>query len=397
MNPAYYLLGYAVLEIPRKHAEDVLNLCMHSGIVYLDGGSDAECLRLCVHSLYARRLCEWLQRTGLPYVVQKRGGLPHLLGRLLRRPGLLVGAVCALCIILASECFIFDIRVVGNQTLTAAEVRQMLAEQGFGLGTYIPSVNTDQLENRVMIASDRVAWMSVNIRGNVATVEIVEQKLPEPKPVLRPAHVVAARSGEIVAVELYRGNVLVSAGEQVKQGEILIAGAYDSLATGFRFTRASGKVLARTVLEFEVKVPYAYEKKEYTGEILEKKSLIFFAFPIKVFQSTGNWGTVCDKIDIVENCSPWPGVELPLYVQTERYLPYMYVREQRDPEQALTLAYKELSKQIAASLADGELLGKRIRTEIGEDCVTLYATVTCVTDIAAVQEFEINLKNHNKD
>jgi len=393
MNLSYVLLGYATVGIARAHAEEVLNLCMRHGITYLDGGSDPECLRLCLRTGQARRLCALMQQSDLPYTVIKRGGVPQLARRALSRPGLLAGALCALCLVAASECFVFDIRVVGNETLTDSAVKQMLAEQGFGPGTYIPSVDTDKLENRVMLASDKIAWLSVNIRGNVANVELIEQRLPDLRPVLRPAHVVAERSGEIVAVELYRGNVLVSAGEQVKKGEILIAGVYDSQATGFRFTRASGKVFARTVREFTVKIPYTYEKKEYTGEILEKKSINFFSFSIKVFQSTGNWGAVCDKIDIVDNYSPWAGVELPLYLHTERYLPYTYVTAQRDAKEALALAHRELSDQIAAALSDGELLDKRIRTEIGEDGVTLYATVTCITDIAAVQEFEIDLKN----
>ena len=397
MNPAYFILGYSVLCIPRAHTEAVLNLCMHDGIVYLNGGSDGEHLRLCVRNPYALRLCRLMTAAGLPYDVQKKGGLPQKLLRLLGRPGLLAGALCALCIVVASECFVFDIRVIGNETLTDATVKQLLAAQGFGPGTFIPSVDTDKLENRVMLASDRIAWLSVNIRGNVASVELVEQRLPDERPVLKPAHVVAGQSGEVVAVELYRGNVLASAGQQVKKGEILIAGVYDSQTTGFRFTRASGKVLARTVTEFEVEIPYEYEKKVYTGEVLEKKSINFFSFSIKVFQSTGNWGAVCDKIDIVDNCSPWPGVDLPLYLHTERYFPYTHVTEQRDAETALALAHRELSAQIADALQGGELLDKRIRTEIGEESVVLHATVTCITDIAAVQEFEIDLKNHNKD
>ena len=40
MNPAYWLLGYSVVSVPRACAERALNLCMRGGIVYLDGGSD---------------------------------------------------------------------------------------------------------------------------------------------------------------------------------------------------------------------------------------------------------------------------------------------------------------------------------------------------------------------
>ncbi len=393
MNPSYYILGYAVVRIGRAHAEQVLNLCMQGGIVYLDGGSDSEYLRLCLRTGHAGRLCDMLARANVPFAIEKRGGSPQILRRLAGRPGLVLGAVCALALIIASECFVFDIRVTGNSTLTASEIKELLAAQGLTTGTFIPALDTDRLENRVMLSTDKIGWLSVNMRGNVANVELIEQRLPDPKPVLKPAHIVAAHSGEVVAVELYRGNVLVRAGEQVGKGEILIAGVYDSVATGFRFTRASGKVMARTVHSFRVEIPYAYEKKVYTGEVFEKKTIKFFNFPIKVCESTGNWGAVYDTIYIVENCSPVAGVDLPLEKCTERYLPYEMQTAYRDPEAALTLAYRQLSEQITSTLQDGELLEKRIWTEIGESGVVLRAEVTCIADIAAVQEFEIDIKN----
>lgn len=393
MNFAYWLLGYVVLCVPRGSAEHVLNLCMRGGIVYLDGGSDASYLRLCLRTGHARRLCESLAGADVPHKVERRGGLPQLVLGLCRRPGILLGALCALALIVASECFVFDVRVTGNTTLTEREVKELLAAQGFAPGTFLPGLDTDALENRVMLSTDKIAWLSVNLRGNVANVELVEQRVPEPVQTLRPAHVVAARSGEVVSVELYRGNVLVMAGQQVKKGEILIAGVYDSAATGFRFTRAAGQVKARTVYEFRVEIPYEYEKKVYTGEKYAKKSLIFFSFPIKVFENTGNCGALYDIIYIVENCSPVAGVDLPLAVYTERYLPYTVETETRSPEAALTLAYRELAEQIQSALGDGEILQKHIYTEIGESGVVLRAQVTCIADIAAVQEFEIDVKD----
>lgn len=396
MNPSYYLLGYAVICTDRTYAEPVLNLCMQGGIVYLDGGSDGEHLRLCLRTGHARKLCHALTGADVPYCVEKRGGLPRLLHRLFRRPGLMLGALCAALLIFASECFLFDIRITGNSTLTASEVKALLADQGLTEGAFIPGLDTDKLENCVMLSTDKIAWLSVNLRGNVANVELVEQRVPDPKPILKPAHVVAAQSGEVVAVELYRGNVLVSAGEQVAKGEILIAGVYDSAATGFRFTRASGKVMARTVHSFRVEIPYEYEKKVYTGEVFEKKTLNFFSFPIKLSKSTGNVDGVYDIISIVENCSPVSNVDLPLEICTKRYLPYTTVTAYRDPEAALMLAYRELAWQITNTLQDGELLEKRIYTEIGEGSVVLRADVTCIADIAAVQEFEVDLKNKTK-
>lgn len=393
MNLWYFIMGYGVVSLPRSYAEAVLNLCMRHGVVYMDAGTDAERVRLCLRTPHLGRLCRLLEAVELPYRVERRGGLPALVGRFVCRPGLVAGVICAVAIVAASELFLFDIRVTGNVTLTAAEVKDMLAKQGFTVGKFLPGIDTDKLENSVMIAHDEIAWLSVNIKGNVASVELIEARSREKTPPLSPAHVVASQSGEVISVELWRGNVLVAAGDQVQKGAILIAGVWDSQTQGFRFTRASGRVLAKTVHQFRVEIPYEYEKKVYSDRVWEKKSLIFFSFPIKVFQSTGNCGTVCDKIDIVENYSPLPDVELPLYLHTERYIPYTLQTAVRDPEAALTLAYRELSGQIYDTLQGGELLSKQIRTEIGEDSVVLYCTVTCIADIARVQEFEVDLKS----
>lgn len=394
MNIWYYLMGFGVIRLPRAQAEWVFNLCMRYGIVYVDAGTDAEWLRLCLRTPYLGRLVQLLTKSGIAFSVERRGGLPGLILQFLRRPGLVAGSLCAVAILIASGLFVFDIRVTGNETLTDARVKAMLLEQGFGLGTYIPGIDTDKLENSVMIAHDEIAWLSVNIKGNVASVELIENHKRTPKPSLSPAHVVASRSGEVISVELWRGNVLVAAGDQVQPGQLLIAGVYDSQTQGFRFTRASGRVLAKTVLSFRVEIPYEYEKKVYSERVYEKKTLNFFSFPIKLFESTGNYGTVCDTIYIVENYSPVPGVELPLSLCTERCIPYRVVTEHLEPEAALTLAYRELAEQITDALQGGELLSKRVQTEIREDGVVLHATVTCIVDIASVQEFEVDLKSH---
>ena len=56
--------------------------------------------------------------------------------------------------------------------------------------------------------------------------------------------------------------------------------------------------------------------------------------------------------------------------------------------------YRELAEQIREALGDGEILQKQIYTEIGESGVVLRAEVTCIANIAAVQEFEIDVKDN---
>ena len=55
----------------------------------------------------------------------------------------------------------------------------------------------------------------------------------------------------------------------------------------------------------------------------------------------------------------------------------------------MALCYEELSSQLFVLSNEIQLLQKEIVTEIREDRVILTCTVTCIENIARVQEFEI--------
>jgi hypothetical protein len=83
-----------------------------------------------------------------------------------------------------------DIRVDGNRELSDAEVIAELNASGLSLGKVRSKLDTDSIQNRVMISSDKISWISVNIIGTVAQVEIREsevvEEIPEPEPTYIP-------------------------------------------------------------------------------------------------------------------------------------------------------------------------------------------------------------------
>ena len=69
--------------------------------------------------------------------------------------------------------------------------------------------------------------------------------------------------------------------------------------------------------------------------------------------------------------------------------PYHLEERQRSAEEALELCYRELELQLSGLSGDIQLLQKEITTEVGESSVVLVCTLTCIENIAVVQEFEI--------
>lgn len=391
MNPILFLTGSRVVWADAQNSTAVLDICLQYGVPYSDFFcADDGSIGFSVSLGGAKRLLRLCAERGIELRVLQSGGMPLLLWRYRRRAGLMIGVLCSVVLLMLSGRFVWDVRVMGTARMSEAEVLEELRACGFGVGSYIPSVQTEQLENRVLIASDRISWIAIRIDGTVAQVQVIEHTpTPAEEERGKPANLVAAMDGQIELIELYRGNAIVSIGQAVRRGELLVSGLYESQTVGVRYTRAAGKILARTEREFLVEIPLSYEEKVCQEEKYAKITLNFFNFSLKIFENSGNEGGMCDIIEEDKVFSLPNGLRLPLSVKVQKRVPYATVTAVRTPDEALTLAYEELDIQLAALSDRAELLSKRIETTLTETSLILHCTVTCIEDIAVQQEFEI--------
>lgn len=389
MNPVLWFSGYAVLSADAENAAGLLNLFLRNDLPFSDLSVDGDGNIILFCSLRcAKRILRAAEHTHVTLV--RRGGLPLLLLRLSRRTGLIVGGLCALALLLVSRLFVWDVRVTGNRTLSAQEVIDELSACGFGVGSYLPGIQSGELENRVLLASERLSWISVHMNGTVAEVQVLERSAPpEEEPSRRPADLVAAADGQIETVELYRGNCLVRTGQAVRRGEVLVSGIFENENIGCRFTRAAGRVLARTEHTYHIEIPLNYLQKEYIGTEKGDLWLNFFGFSAKISENTGNGEGSCDIIETVTHLDRWGLPNLPLSFRRETRRLWRETEAERTPEEALELAYARLTEELAG-LSDGaQLLSKRVETTLTESALILDCTVLCIENIAVQVEFDV--------
>ncbi len=390
MSLSMLLFGYRRISAKAPNAADLLNLCMEEGIDYSDfcGEADGSVSFSCFLPS-AKRLLKAAEARGVPISTVRVGGLPVQLWRRRSRAGLLLGGLCAIILFVLSGLFVWDVRVMGNETLSASEVRRELEACGFGVGSYLPRVDTDVLENRVLLSSDRIAWISVYMEGTVARVQVVEQVARPAEEAKRPANLVAKRDGQIEYVRLYRGSCEVKVGQAVRTGDLLVSGVYDSQTVGCRFTRAAGNVMARTEHTLRVEIPLSYVEKRYTHTQKGAIWLNFFQKNVKIFKSTGKEDGECDIIESVKSFSGFGQYEIPVSLTVEQRRYYEEVAVTRTEQEALELAYAELACAIEA-LGDVQLLRKEITTSFSEEALILECTVVCIEDIAEQVEFDVS-------
>ena len=392
MNPSYILMGAVILQADNDGITPLLDLCMRKGIPYADltKTESGFCITL-RYSAYSK-LKKAAAKEGIKLSVRSRNGIPAILERYKFRLGIPVGVIIATLLVIFSHLFVWDINVTGNETLTVAEVRELLKNEGFSVGSYIPSANTDRIENKIMVKTDTISWMSINIIGTVAEVQIREYTPPYSEiDYGKPANIVASKSGIIEEVRVLCGSVTVASGDFVEKGDVLVSGIIESERHGLRYERAQGQVLARTSNEFVIEIPYEYEGKCYTGEEFYEKYLNFFDFSINILKNSGNEGVFYDKISIVENfCFP-DGKETPFGVTTVRYKVYETVGLTRTPEEAEELAYFELANRLASLAEDSIIIRKRVTPTVKENSFMLICSVEMIENIAETQEIEVDI------
>ena len=388
------LRGSCTLSITAQYRTAAMNLCMQMSIPYTnfvwreDGGIQFDCS---VSS--ARKFLAACHKQEIEAEILACVGIPKLLKRLRVRVGLVVGAVLAIALVVLSGLFVWDVQVSGNEKLTEGEVVEALRACGFGVGSYLPSLRVREIENRVLMASEDIGWISINTDGTVARVQIIEHVSGESgegtSSAKNPANLIALADGQIEYLELYRGNAVVTVGQAVTKGELLVSGLYDSKTGSFRYTHAAGRVMARTERVLEVEIPFLYEEKVYDEPYLQEVELSFFDFSQKIFKNSRNLDILCDIIKYNANLGQLGDNRLPVSLSRTEVRPYHLVECERSAEEALELCYAELAKQLASLSGEVQLLQKQIVTEVGEGSVRLVCTLTCIEDIALVQEFEI--------
>ena len=384
-HPFLFIAGYRIYSTQSGNAERVLALCKNKDIPYSKTRLDGDTLCFSVPFFYVFKFEKAARADNIELVSISSHGLLSLILRYRKRYGIFLGLLLSVWLIILSESVIWDIRIDGERRLSEREVRAVLSDCGLDLGTKRRDIDVDTLENRIMIYSDDIAWISVNIIGTVAEVEIRELDLApedEDEELSAASNLVAARDGKIVGFENVGGNIAVEIGESVSHGQLLIGGIYGDEENGFRYCNPKGRVLAETVRTKEIKIPRKAEQKRYTGEVKCEKYLIFFKKRIKFFTNYRNLPPTCDKI-VIEEFLPAPrDTELPFGVMTVRYLEYENKEVSRDDVTLGNIADAAVDGYIATELADASILRKKIEFEIYDEYLLARCKIKCIEDIA---------------
>ncbi len=336
-----------------------------------------------------RRLQTVAAREQLNVAFTKTGGFPPLFRRLLARPSLIVGIVLALLLLGSARLFLWEVKIEGNYDLDSTELEEELALAGLFRGRFLPTLSEDAVALALRSGDARVAYAGVNVVGTVAYVQVREREAGGAPLAKTPANLVARCEGVVTMPLIFEGKCLVAAGDVVRAGQLLASGVIDTQNHGYRVTRAAGQVLARTVQQYTVRVPFSDTKKSYTGQKTEEISLLFFGNGRKLFKFTNKNIDKCDIIEEIKYFTLPDGKRLPFGIAKRTAVEYTEAPVQRDALEARQMAYDELERLLAADSAGRAMLQRTVEVAVDAEGITLFCTVIAEEDIAQLVEIHL--------
>ena len=375
--------GQVRIRVETPFPERVLNLCGARDLAFWDMAWESETAFSCCLSrrdFYALRRA--VKNLDCRLTVVKKEGVPFFLGRFRRRHALLAGMALCGGLLLLGSFFIWDFRVEGNSRVTDEEILRALEKNGVGLGTFGIGLDKENIRNHVLLDVPELVWITVNVSGCRANVEVRERtETPEPVAEREPANVVARRDGMVLKVQALDGVKCVLPGTSVEEGELLISGVEDTETVGARVMAGMGEVEARTWYTLSARIPLTVEQKRYTGEEKHTLSLVFGTRRIKFFSNSsiaeGNYDKITER-------NQWSLLGLPLPVTSVKETCRFY---ETVPTEISAVQTEERGEQILTdylhTLVDpyGTVSSTLCTSRQEGDCLLVTLSAECVERI----------------
>lgn len=382
-----WLKGYVAFEIKGRFPERFLNICIKYGIFIFDSGPEEGKFYGSLLLSDYRVIRPLAHKARVVLRIKSKRGLPFLLNRYKHRKGLLAGGIVFLVIIIFMQSFVWTVKITPTKTLSETYVRNILRENNLKEGSFKAALNLYAVERKIMEKEQDISWMSINIMGTKAEVE-VREKVPVPEIAQAdiPCNIKAERDGVILDMNVKQGSTLLTKGSAVTQGQLLISGIIKNSLDELFYVPADGSVIAETTrgLSLEAETKGVYKKPT---DIVKRSNLSFFwlRIPLSLSSLEDEYTSriVSEKVMLNDTF-------IELGKKTEYCTVYEDTEYDLSDERAEGLLRTEDYLYRLFALKECRNITADISTASQKDKFIMYIKYICVEDITRKEEIIVN-------
>ncbi len=363
-----FFWGTVRVTLTSEYPERFINVCAQHNIALWDiQRVDTVTLKATMRRDMYPKLAQFQGRGIGDIVVEKQAGVPMFLRRFRKRYALLAGLLITIVGLFALSRYIWEIDVVGNSRVSSTAILRELQDLEVGIGTYKYSIRSDELENQMILKLPELEWLSINVSGSHATVE-VREKRPKPDiiPESVPCNVLAAKSGVVQAIDTLAGAPTVTVGQPVAHGQLLVSGLVDSKRIGLRKVHALADIKARIWYEYKAVMPADVIGKRYESRPKHRYALVIGGLRLNFYRNSSQNGVDCDKMVKRTSLRLPPNLTLPVTWVEEQLTPYTPTRLTIPQDVANGYMRNQLGARLHGAVGSGEIIGADYTAQAGD-------------------------------
>lgn len=280
-----FFRGYVDFTANGKFPERFLNITSRYGINLWNAKPSKHSINASMYISDYRKIRLAAKKSGVKTRINSKHGLPFFINKYKPRIGIPIGAAAGVILIIVLSNFIWSVSITGAQTVSETKIKQVLSENGVKTGGYKNNLDVQKIERDTMLEIDEIGWMSVNITGNIASIEIKEKaQKPKIDSSTTPCNIKAKCDGVITDIKSKKGNVQVKKGSGVAKGDLLVSGIIETKMNTLQYVRANAEVFADVVYKKESSIKSEYEYTFLGGEktYRNRAFLLWLEFPCSI-------------------------------------------------------------------------------------------------------------------
>ncbi len=251
------ILGYVEFTATGGFFERFINLCNFEGVRLWNIKREKDTLTACSSIGDYHHIRVPAKRAGMRVKISRKRGLPFVLHTHRARAGLLIGFAVLIAFICFMSSILWEIEITGGENADNERILSILREDGIKIGAFKAGLDTDAAEQDILTQMPELSWITVNILGAKAQIEVRRAvESPDIIDLDTPVNVVAAKDGVIRLMEVYIGEKAVAEKTAVLKGDLLISGVTVNKDGTEALCHADGKVFAQTKTQLSAKASF---------------------------------------------------------------------------------------------------------------------------------------------
>ena len=387
-----WLLGWTDFEIHDKYPERFLNMAHKNGLRMWDMRNSDGIFSAKTRTSNIKYIRQLAEKSMCDIHIIKNHGFLHIFSKYKYRFGLLFGFILFGIAVKYFTGFLWNINIAVPPMINEFEIRNELREVGFYEGARLDSLDIEMIKNAVSIKDNRISWITINIMGTDAEVNISpnlalniddKQKIPA-------SNIFSNADGTVTRMEVKKGYSTVKVGDGIHKGQLLVSCVKEYTDGSSALFDSEAQIYAKTFRTVTISIPKSSETLAKQDDTIIKKSINIMGLAIPLtLQGNPNGdymkSSQIQQIDILNH-------GIPVYFTSETWQKYEKQPVHLNDKQAETLLKNKLELYelfMLYSANKATVLNKNLKFSQDKDNYILTAEYTLEEDVAQKSVIQI--------